>query len=63
MPNRLTFVRFWGKADITRSRRLRWFDATDPQETLAESKSRNAAVSRDVEVCYLSVGSTGGAEQ
>src|SRR5262245_20578140 len=24
----------------------------DPQETLAESKSRNAAVSRDAEVCY-----------
>ena len=26
--------------------------AVDPQETLAESKSRNAAVSRDAEVCY-----------
>jgi hypothetical protein len=24
----------------------------DPRETLAESKSRNAAVSRDGEVCY-----------
>jgi hypothetical protein len=33
----------------------------DPQETLAESKSRNAAVSRDAEVCYPSVGSTRGA--
>ena len=31
--------------------------AYDPQETLAESKSRNAAVSRDAEVCYPSVGS------
>jgi hypothetical protein len=25
---------------------------SDPQETLAESKSRNAAVSCDAEVCY-----------
>jgi hypothetical protein len=30
-----------------------FINTIDPQETLAESKSRNAAVSRDAEVWYV----------
>jgi hypothetical protein len=53
--------RFRGEADKQgRVASTAWVE-DDPQETLAESKSRNAAVSRDAEVCYLSVGSTRGA--
>jgi hypothetical protein len=45
-------VRFRGEADMDCGVASSASVVNDPQETLAESKSRNAAVSRDAEVCY-----------
>ena len=43
---------FGGAAEVHGRTDSAAFDANDPQEALAELKSRNAAVSRDAEVCY-----------
>jgi hypothetical protein len=55
-------VRFWGSPDMADYPPWLVYDANDPSATLAESKSRSAAVSCRTEVCYP-FGSMGGTGQ